>query len=476
SLGVFVLYELFTTRSAKRLLRILPSFGLVIAIALAGAASIVGAKSALTASVPKRDDIKSVSLLPKADEGLLTSMVSGLFDDSYQNSYYTRLAQNIPTDRESVRTIVAGALQGALASESDDNTYFNNLFAGVSNETRLSVQLKNGQTQTRTLWLSEEQTEAIQSALCLNADYVRAMTQLPDETKDPLVVYAPDQSLTVTQARQVYASLRQEIAEGDPLTWIRVVNSASMYPMSLQMQTIFGSDVVSATLPVTVDYPKTLELYINFARQNVDFEKWLKRYPLTAADIENGSTNIQFSSMDGTLETDGTLDVWMSSDDLDFGDQTIADDWNETVEWIREQVKKPIDVNARYGRVSISTWRWSGAYSSITLFIPMDTVPDALYRLTYNGWHEDEWDDTESDESGEVGESAAPESSAPANNDVTSAPAPDDNTTDAPTASTPTTTAPESSAPAASAPESSAAPDDGTASSGDAWALPAVPI
>ena len=447
SFGVFILYELFTTRSGRRLLKILPTYGFVVLIAAAGALTVLAAKPIVAASVPKAEQVESVSLLTKESEGL--------FSDIYGNAptYFDAATQDVEITDPAVCAMVANELkrEADYYVEQPDGYYSDN------SGTRLCIRLAGGGQMIRTVSLSEDQLNMIYAAQLKNEAYVRAMTQLPDETRTPVVVYDSMQVLTPEQAHKVYASLRQEITEHDAKIWIERALDGTGSWATLYMQTVIGSDVYGAFLPVTPDYPKTLKMYLDFARENADLESWISRHPLDPTD--DGSIDIQLVSFVGDV------DFYISSGDL-YGEngQPSAESvqaWNELVEWIRTQAKKPIDIHESFGRVNISTWRGYAGYSEIALFIPMDNLPqaaiDTLNRLGYYEF-EEESDEPSAEDTGEA--ASRPET------------APGADATSSQEAVSSQEAA--SSQNAVSSQESVSDPAD--ASGSDAWELPVMPL
>ena len=380
SLGVFVLYELFTTRSGRRLLKILPTYGFVVLIAAAGALVICTGKSVIAASVPKADEIESVALLP-------TKQYDGLFADlfGYQPSYFDAVTKDVYDSDPAVAETVANALKQNVKAYNEDG-YLN--VTDSTNMTRVAIRLKNGGEQVRTVSLSNDQLNLLKQSRLTLASYIDAVTNLPDETRTPVIVRSENGTITEAQARQVYAQLRQELAEMDKYVRSGFINATSYMTesniCSLYMQSVVGSDVYGASLPLSQQFPKALEMYLNFGRENANFEKWVAKNPITlSGDEDDFHCELNFSSARSGSSFYAETD-WLQDDNGHVSDENLKV-WNTTVEWIKQQSKKPIDINGEFGLVYIDRWDFGGHYDSVSLYIPMDGMPDEvnqLYKIT----------------------------------------------------------------------------------------------
>ena len=381
SFGVFLLYELFTTRTAKRLGKIIPSFGFVLLVGVSGGVVIVCTRPALVQSVPEADDIESVAVIPGNND--YDFLFGNLF--GYEPSYFEEATRDVYTNDPDAIKAVATALQSTVKSSIDSS--FDYLSLSSNNDflnARFAIRLKNGGEQIRTVQIASDQLALVEQSRWTQADYVDTITNLPDETRTPVIVRSEDDTITEQQARIVYASLRQELTSEHASWWCNMINGTYEGAdhgsvCSLYMQTVIGSDVYSASLPLSDLFPKTLEMYLNFARENADFEKWLAKNPLTLSDTLNSSYELSLSAVnDGSqLYIDNSALV---DDDGNIPAET-AKAWNATIEWIRQQAQKPIDIHGDYGRVNIWLWQTNGRFGSVSLYIPLDDIPDEVKQL-----------------------------------------------------------------------------------------------
>ena len=248
---VFFAYELITTKKIHRLLKIAPTFGIVLVLNAILVGGILFAENRILAYRPAADDITAVSL---------QSYNHGL----YQDDYFAQKTSTVRIEDAGVKKLVSEV----LANAAKDNRLPNN--DDDTSTDYLVTLYEGGVSRQRVLRFSQKQQETILRACAANNDY-RAAYTLPELSNS---VSATLWALNTDQVNTLYRLMREESAS---LTFEQLYQllAEGYYPQSNYVFTEMGvsidldGQVFRFDVPLASCYfPKTYNRYLAMRTEN----------------------------------------------------------------------------------------------------------------------------------------------------------------------------------------------------------------
>ncbi|MDR1775171.1 MAG: ABC transporter permease [Actinomycetes bacterium] len=286
SLIVFCAYELITTKSPRRLLRVLWTY--VIVLALAG---VFWGSASLTARnelrfTPAANDIAGVQVLDLSYRGstadLLTSVI-GYTDGLNSLDYNTLLLKELELDDPEILKLVAQHLLSETGKDPYmlENPTYDSDQSGLTT-VLVRVRTNTGETKYRTLTIPQyiSKLDPFIVALLQSPTAAEAMTALPDQgevrtvTTDMYVMDAGTRTQTKEQlGRQLYDSFVQEYQTLSPEQQFRALYTqlgqsdessptvGSLNPVVLTVSGVRGLNSFECGYELGTYFPKTVQLY-----------------------------------------------------------------------------------------------------------------------------------------------------------------------------------------------------------------------
>ncbi len=163
-LVAYFAYELITTRSWKNLLRAIPALLIVVAVNVLVALTVFGVSFAASNYSPKANEIDSVS-------------VQDGYYRSWDGMQYLPDGSGVELRDMKTKAIIADILSENVDAWKDQtyDKYYSSKYV------QRNVFIKeNCLTRSRTIYLTEEQEQALVSAISQNEDFIKAYMELPD--------------------------------------------------------------------------------------------------------------------------------------------------------------------------------------------------------------------------------------------------------------------------------------------------------
>lgn len=281
----FCVYELITTKKPKQLLKVAPSFLLVLAAdGVMLLCVFLGCRNAL-AFRPTVDEITGVSLVAENSR-----------------SYFTKRGEDIILHNKDAYAIIADRLK--VCAENNSTT--SGLKDGNMDHRVVRIYTGNNRVHERRLALSDKQQEVLKNAILENEAYRKIFT-LPK--RDSSV--SPSHSrLTTDEANAVYDTMQKE-AQKLSFDQLYDLLSNGEYPdlhytfTSLSLEVSYRNKVYSFEIPLTADYfPESYQLYLSYrykstkAMQDMLLDAMDNGVYIEAYDNSAGARQVLLSSLE----------------------------------------------------------------------------------------------------------------------------------------------------------------------------------
>ena len=222
ALLAYFVYELITTRTARRLLRIIPIIGVLIAMNAAAIGGLAGYRELLLSDTPSAEDISGVSF---TNIGYYDNSVyeNGWIDSSLFSKYLT----NYEYKNGEIKKIVADSLEKSVQSVRDGK----NVQYHSQNVWQMTLNL-GARSIGRNIEISYSDAKKIISlAMEENSVWKKQATDLPPRDR---VNFTLDANANIymnlryweSEADGLYAVLAEEIKEKDVYEWIQYTNNS----------------------------------------------------------------------------------------------------------------------------------------------------------------------------------------------------------------------------------------------------------
>lgn len=250
SVGAYMLCELFTTKSAKAMVKVLPSYVIVIGITVAVCAVSSFIKLSYVNYTPTADDISYVSIDTNQDE----------YD------YFTAKKSKIEfTDKKIVSAISEKLKENSDAYKSYGENWFYGA-DGIHSSYCLNVKINDGAfSHSRILYMSEEDYNEINEMLLENAEYSKIFSDLPD---NPAGVNCSELDAPAAERAKIYQAFLSDIAKGNA-TAADVQYSTTAYS-GIQFDVTYVENGKSYTVnfSITDKFPTAYKEYLKIAQKN----------------------------------------------------------------------------------------------------------------------------------------------------------------------------------------------------------------
>lgn len=281
----FCVYELITTKKPKRLLKVAPSFLLVLAAdGVMLLCVFLGCRNAL-AFRPTVDEITGVSLVAENSR-----------------SYFTKRGEDIILHNKDAYAIIADRLKVCA----ENNSMTSGLEDGGMGYRVVRIYTGNNSVHERRLAISNKQQEVLKNAIMENEAY-RAIFTLPK--RDSSV--SPSHSrLPTDEANAVYDTMQKE---SQKLSFDQLYDllGEGEYPdlhytfTSMSLEVSYRNKVYSFGIPLTADYfPESYRLYLSYrykstkAMQDTLLDAMDNGVNIEAYDNSAGARQILSSSLE----------------------------------------------------------------------------------------------------------------------------------------------------------------------------------
>ncbi len=260
---VYFLYELFTTRKWRNLLRAVPALGILLLMNAAFTGGIVAAYYSTLDIRPQAGDMEAVRFINRSD-----------------NDYFSIKTSTVKIRDPAMQEIVAQRLNYTLELAKDSPQAYYDAQNDLSMTAQQVAVYLPGRTLYRNLLFSSRDLNDIAGILGENPTYREAYQSLPEHPS--VSVYG----LNAQQAADVYAVMRREIAGLDFAVWYRYLQSggepsyyrdqayrhtgvnALLNGASVRFSGSVGARSYSTSIPLDPLLPETCALYMRYANEN----------------------------------------------------------------------------------------------------------------------------------------------------------------------------------------------------------------
>ena len=365
---LYFIYEIITTRKWRNLARAVPALGILALCNLAFIGGVLGAYNSVLSFHPGKDDIEYVRLL--GTEG------------SSSNNYFSLKVANAPLDDPVIREVIANRLQVQTEqlrkNPGSRNWYYDGMINGGG--TYQTVAIRTGmRTVYRRLNLTTEDNRLIGQSFANNEEVRTAYTTLPQLGKNATNVGVSN--LSGAQAEEVYKVFLEEAAAMDFADWYLYLQTygqagAGHYgyyeytddrvPATLRVSTSIGTSSAYLNLPLTSQFPRSVNLFLQYANQAGDIPMLLQQLAERNWRM-NDSIQLRFYDIPKDV-TGGNSEFYLSGSDL-FDRQEKA---KALAEALLKYADEPVTIDK--------------PLMYITLYLTESSRDHDVYAGSYEGW------------------------------------------------------------------------------------------
>lgn len=259
---VYFLYELFTTRKWRNLLRSIPALGILLLMNAAFTGGIVAAYYSTLSFRPAAEDMEAVRFINRSDD-----------------DYFNIKTSTVKLSDPAIQEIVAQRLHYTLElAKESPQSYYDAQYELSMTVQQVAIYLP-GRTLYRNILLSSKNLNDIAAILGENSTYREAYQSLPEH---PNVSVS---GLNAKQAAEIYAVMRDEIAGLDFAVWYRYLQlggdfshqglgaydydvNSLLNGASVRFSGAIGARSYSTSIPLGPLLPKTCALYMRYVNEN----------------------------------------------------------------------------------------------------------------------------------------------------------------------------------------------------------------
>jgi len=295
ALIIYFAYELITTRKWFNLVKALPALGVLVLLNVLFVGGVLGANSVILNTTLSAGDISAITI--------------GQQDTPHGNSQvktYERLvAEKIKITDTSLNELIATSLKDTQESVKIGNSNTTFYDGYISNDPTIwqsvTIYKKNGGKTYRNIQFPLSKQPQLVEALAKNEDYKNAILTLP--TKNISLSSNASTQLNDAQLNDVYATLREEVANMDFQTWYNLLNDTA-YKMSYMGSYVAGPSIASSQLlnPATQDLGFSIDV-----TGSIGIENYLSTYPITTSTPKTLSKMLNY--INESQRTNGIDDI-----------------------------------------------------------------------------------------------------------------------------------------------------------------------
>ncbi len=357
----FFVFEIITTKTSKNLVRILPTLLVVVAINVITGFSTSAIYNGYQKPCP---DISKISYVSWSDYN--NNGFTFIADYSESNDYFNLQSEKLQLKDQASKKLAVDAWTASI-----NNYYANEPYAPYE----LKVCLQSGKTLYRNVNLTESQQETLLKIFQNNKEYQKIITTLPDATETKTSIYLDNGNrlFTKEEVLSVYNTFRAEVAETGNTSYFTEYDSSMG---NFGFITFYDGQLVQGSFNLTNAYPKTAQLYMDYAMKHVDKDpSWIQ-------EVFSSDKHFYINCM------------FRGREDGDYFDNSCSDDsrWDpeyqnafeKAVAWSGQQTK--IDITKPFYCFEITIeqedekgiWKTSEKYYYIQ---EQETLPECLQYL-----------------------------------------------------------------------------------------------
>lgn len=251
----FCVYEIITTKSIKKCVKVLPQFAFPVIINVVAVIIALTVNSSILKFTPSTSDIKYVTLNRATAD----------------NNYITDTISNIKLDNFEVREIISESLKQNLKAY-EKETYFFDTTSETGKYEFYNVKINTGIiTRERMIYVENEKSERLVSALEASSEFKELFNTLPKPTEKTLTVDIYGNTISTqfsdSEKTAIYTALLEDIKQGNA-TGADIYNNITNgyynneFPFNISISMVKGINDYSLTIPINNQYTNCYALYI----------------------------------------------------------------------------------------------------------------------------------------------------------------------------------------------------------------------
>ena len=389
---VYFLYELISTRTVRRMVKIIPGLLIVVAVSVGGTLLSQAFYNTLLNDTPDADKVKAVYV-----EKICSYYDLDLSYGERECGYFDSQVGTIPLTDETCIQIGTDTLAKTVEKIKND-TLDPSVYYAQTQWVQMKIECNSGRTLTRFIPLSEEDTTFLCDTLTSLPAYKEIFYTIPplSSVRHTLSLSNLESSLSDEQLQEVYQCLYDEIKEMKSDEWYNLTyQQGVVIPNFADMQAVLleNGKTYYLSLPVTAATPKTVEkiqcmLYDNFDAASFKSE-------LSTTEEEADERLNDYDRRDANLSVKRIVDgVYVDASSRDFGElfrnergevnhsmsvaekREAVEKWNAAIAYLADNAVKTVDITKSYLQVDV----WNYVYnaekgdesSSAVLYFPYD--------------------------------------------------------------------------------------------------------
>ena len=271
-IGVYVLYELLSTRQLRSAVKSMSGLPLVAFCNVIVICGLLLISRNIINDRPRAEQIESIRI---EDIGAHTYMV-GVYDISLmpahvslEDNYFLEKISDIELTQPAVLEMMASRFSETVENYvANPSRWYDDVFTEEKTIMDIDIRLKNEHLRRKVKLSSEDVTLLARAAREYEA--FREVYQNLPELGKRVTVQASDGMLSTAQAERLYQRLREEVKAIDFEDWYRCVCNESYSEMSsqLMLRCSRGSQTRIAMLPIGRETPESRQLYMSMVNEN----------------------------------------------------------------------------------------------------------------------------------------------------------------------------------------------------------------
>ena len=248
---IYFLFEIITTKTVKRVIKIIP--GLIV-IGIINVALIVIINQCADNAIgfmPDSDDISYIKIIPSDDSYVYTTHERPVYE------YVSLLQQNIKIQDEDIFEYVSKALSNTSTIQEYQTRYL------------IEIHTKDGKTKYRNIPVREKFTNAINEYYVKNSNFSDYISTLPEYNSVSLEV---SDNIKGKDLKELYNTLSEEYASLSDSEKYNIITGNTPLPniASILITFKYKGQTTELFLPISGNLPTTLEKYVNIKCENDD--------------------------------------------------------------------------------------------------------------------------------------------------------------------------------------------------------------
>ena len=262
----YCVYEIITTKSIKRCIKVLPGFIVPILINISAVVIVLIINTSVLSFSPSPKDIKYVKIT----------------NDYADSNYITDSISQIKLDNQEVKEIISESLKENLESYKNNN-YFYDTTSQEGKYTHYNVKINTGIiTRERMIYVSNDKSKRITTALQSKKEFKQLFNTLPKPNDSTLSLYVYDSNFSGAfsekETTALYTAMLKDIKEGI-VSGAEIYESLTLgyysenYPFSIGVNMAKGVNDYSLTLPITKKFTNCYNIYKDLVNKISDKNK-----------------------------------------------------------------------------------------------------------------------------------------------------------------------------------------------------------